>query len=1220
MYNFYTNVICRQNRRFSKILLVMKLTTLIMVLAILQVSARSSAQKITFSQKKATVKQVFKEIKKQTGFDVFYLPEMFKADQTIDANFKDAPIKEIMDKVLIGQPLTYTIDENTIVINKKSISHIPEQKKDANSIRITGVVTDSTGTPLTGATVTVVPARNEATPASPDKEQPKISSASIFTDEKGVFSIDVSEGDMISISFIGYQTYIFTAKQKAFLKITLHPASTQLKEVIINTGYQLLSKERATGSFSKPDMAVIAKRGGTMDLIGRMEGLVPGLVLTFGDRSVSANNNGNGVTTRNSLIRGTSTILTAQNSAPLLVLNGVIVPDFGTLNLDDVADITVLKDAAALAIYGAQSANGVVVVTTKTGSKQLKPVISYSGYINFRGKPNLNYIPVLNSQQYIQTAKEIFSPSVNPYSDFLTNIAPHETILYNLDMGNISQAQANKSLDSLGSISNAGQIKNLFYRNAFTNNHTVSASGGGGFYSYYGSLGYTQEHNNSPGAVNNTYRVNLTQSFNPGDRVKISLNTSLQNLVTSSGSNLNVSNTYLPYQLFQDAKGNAINMPFMTGYEEGLRQTYEQQSGINLDYYPLNELNYTQSKNNLLAVNVTANGTVQLFKGLSFQGTYGYQKLPGTISSFTDGRSLALRKRILGFTAPAAAPGESPTYYIPATGGDYLTGNNDSRSWTVRNQLVYQTKTANGRDDFSFQLGQEVKEFYNYRTSNVVLGYDQALGTYAQIDYNTLNTNGVPGGSVIGNIVSLLGAPFNISKSLSRFNSYFALGSYTYNNKFSLDASIRQDQSSLFGSDVSTQSKPFWSAGGKWRMSNEAFMKSITWVNDLSLRATYGVTGNSPYNGAGTQSDVISALSGSLGQIAGDAFVIQNPSNRQLQWESTSNINLGLNFALLNNRISGSVDYYYRNSTGLLGTTPINPLTGFVSVLGNVGRITNKGLELGLTTENIRGKHFGWSTNFTFAYNKNKIISLTKPNLYSNVASYGVSTTLVPGLPIQSLFAYRYAGLDNLGDPQIMLHDGTITKKINAAKTEDLKYMGTLVPLFNGGLSNTVRYNRLSLTANIVYSLGNVMRRDVNQFYTGRLTNDGFRSGNIAPSFLDRWKNPGDEAFTDIPSYVAAGKINASRRNTAYYTLADINVVSASYAKLRDVTLSYTFAPQMLKSVGIQSLNIYGQATNFLIWTANKYHIDPEYQSLNSGFRGIPPFTHGYTLGLSFTL
>jgi TonB-linked SusC/RagA family outer membrane protein len=1185
----------------------MKLTFLLAFVGIFQVSAKIMAQTVTYSGQSVPLTKVFAAIEKQTGYVFFYEQADIKNTKPVSVIFKNTPLTSALEKIFADQSLEFELQGHTIFINKKApkiktTGSLPAEVLPPGEVR--GIVMDEKMVPIPGITVYL-----------------KSNRFVQITDEKGVFVFqNVREQDSLVFSSVNYENKTVAAVQGTVIKVMLKIKNMQLEEVkVYNTGYQILSKERATGSYSKPDMEVINHRGGTMDLISRMEGLVPGLVLTFGERSTGANFTGNGVATRNSTVRGIATIATSQNSSPLLVLNGVIVPDLATLNLDDVEDITVLKDAAALAIYGAQSANGVIVVTTKTGSKQRKVTINYSGYVNFRGKPDFKYVPVLTSPQFIQAAKETFDPNANYYSQYLYNIAPHESILYNLNSGKINQMQANKSLDSLGSINNFAQIKDLFYRTAFTNNHTVSASGGGNLYSFYASLGYTQEHNNTPGSANNSYRFNLTQSFNPSDRVKISLNTSLQNTVTKSNNAVNISNTYLPYQLFLDAQGNQVNMPFMAGYEESLRLSYQQRSGINLDYYPLKELNYVQNTSNLLAANVTANTTVQLVKGLSFQGTYGYQRLPGYSTIFADNRSLPQRKNLLGFTSPAATTGGSPTYYLPVTGGDYTTNNTNEQSWTVRNQLVYQAMPFKGRDNLTLQAGQEVRELYNYRTSTTVLGYDQLLGTFARVDYNTLNKTGVPGGNIIGS-VSLLANPFSISKTTARFNSYFGLGSYTYNNEFSLDASIRRDQSNLFGSDISAQAKPFWSVGGKWKITHEAFMKPLTWVNELSLRATYGVTGNSPYVGAASQNDVLQATSDGYGQIAGGAFVIGTTANRLLEWESTHNINLGINFVVLHNRISGSIDYYHRNSTGLLGTTPVNPLTGFVVILGNVGEITNQGVEIALATDNIRGKDFGWTSNFTLAYNKNKIISITKPNLYSNLATYNAGSSVVPGLPMQALFAYRYAGLDNLGDPQVILHDGSITKVYDAAKAADLKYMGTTVPVFSGGFSNTFRYKSISLTGNVVYSLGNVMRRDVNTVYTGRLTNSGFRGANVPPSFMDRWKQPGDEKFTDIPSFVAGAKTNFIRRNTDYYRLADINVVSASYVKLRDITLSYSFSSRVTKALGIQAINVYGQTSNFMIWKNNKYNIDPEYQALNSGIRNIPPFTHGYTLGLNVTL
>ena len=1205
MYKIYTRNPGVAMPCLQKILLTMRLTTVIMILTLMQVNAKGLAQRITMNHENVSLEKVFKEMRRQTGYDFLFNVDAIRQNKKVNAQFKNSTLQDALTQCLEGSSLTYSIEEKTVIIKRKSHSFMDKVAGLFAVIDVEGQVLDTLGQPLVGAVVFI---ENHKTVSR--------------TNEKGYFKlVGVPQDAVLLINFLGYSIQKVKVT-KEFMTIVMRQNSLDLKTVeVYNTGYQVLDKERVTGAFSKADMAIVSKRSSSMDLISRLDGLVPGLVISRGTNAVTANINGNGIATQKSTIRGIGTFNKAQATEPIYSLNGVIVNDFSSLNLDDIAEISVLKDAAASAIYGARSANGVIVVTTKSGTKQARPKISYSGFINFRGKPDFKYAPVLNSKEYIQTVKEIFDPVAFPLSNFFDGyIAPHETILYNLKAGKVTQIQADKSLDSLSSINNMDQIEKLLYRNAFTNNHTVSASGGSNLYSFYASAGFTQEHNNKPGSLNNTYRLNFTQTINPSDRVKISLNASLINNNSASTADLNIGNTFLPYQLFQDVAGNAINMRYMTGLVEDVLQSYEQDSKINFDYYPLNELGYSKFNSNLTAVNITANGSVKLWRGLSFQGTYGYQKTPGSSTGYTDNRSLSLRKRLIYFTVPASVPGGSPTYAIPRNGGDYRTGNNDQRNWTVRNQFIYQAKPANGRDNLSVQVGQEANETYGFRTSNTVMGYDEALGTFSLIDYQSLNTRGVPGS--IGGLVYLLPSPYSIEQSKTRFTSYFGLANYTYKGLYSVDASLRKDKSNLFGSNISSQNKPAWSIGGRWKISGESFMKSVKWLNDLSLRTTYGITGNSPYGGAASQYDVVRGFSGSdvFGGVSGDFLTISSVANRNLYWERTENINIGLNFAVLNNRIGGSIDLYKRNTTELIGVLPVHPLTGGTSITGNVGHMLNNGIEVGITTENIRGKDFSWTSNIAFAYNRNKLLKLTMPDIYSNAATYSAGSQIVAGRPMQALFAYRYAGLDNLGDPQIFLNDGTITKKNNAAKAEDLKYMGTTVPVFNGGLSNTFRYRGISLSANMVYSLGNVMRRDVNRLYTGRLAPDGFRLANISPSFLDRWKKPGDEAFTAIPSYVSLGKINGSRRNTEYYTLADINVTSASYVKLRDLTLSYEFSPRILKALNITAISVFGQSTGFMIWKANKYGIDPEYNDLDNGIRNIPSFNHSYTLGLNFTL
>jgi hypothetical protein len=400
-------------------------------------------------------------------------------------------------------------------------------------------------------------------------------------------------------------------------------------------------------------------------------------------------------------------------------------------------------------------------------------------------------------------------------------------------------------------------------------------------------------------------------------------------------------------------------------------------------------------------------------------------------------------------------------------------------------------------------------------------------------------------------------------------------------------------------------------------------MKVIKWMNDLAIRGTYGITGNSPYTGAAALYDILGSQPQSQsGGVAGDALVVSQPANNKLSWETTRTVNIGIDYTLLDRKISGSIEYYHKTTTDLINNTPLNPFSGFTSITGNLGRLLNHGIEMSLMTVNVRTRHFSWTTNFTFSYNKNKLASYPALSaLYSSSAFGKLNAGSFPGYSLSPLFAYKFAGLDSIGDPRVRLADKTVTKNPNISQASDLIYKGTIIPLFNGGFSNTFSSGGFSLTVNMIYNMGNVMRRDFNTFYTGRLTAlpRGF-SGNVNEDFADRWKKPGDEAFTNIPSYVANQITSATRRNISYYEDGDINVVSASYIKIRDITLSYDLQPRMLRSVRTHAVRVFAQATNFMVWKANHYGIDPEYISATSGIRSIPPYQHSFSLGANVTL
>ncbi|MBS1567080.1 MAG: carboxypeptidase-like regulatory domain-containing protein, partial [Bacteroidetes bacterium] len=467
-------------------------------------------------------------------------------------------MNKALEEVFFGRFLDFEIQGNTVFISKKVSPRLLQDLPPSAYPVITdyapgdvhGLVKDEKQNPLPGITVF---ARSTHTVT--------------VTDANGEFMFkNLADGDTLQFNSISYETLMVRANTRSLMIVTLKPRVAKLENVnVYNTGFQTLDKERATGSFGKPDMQVFRERTSTMDIIGRLEGQVPGLQIVVGAGNYTANINGNGVTTRKSIIRGASSAILPAD--PLYVVNGVVINEFSSVNPDDIEDITVLKDAAAAAIWGARAANGVIVVTTKTGSKNQRMSINYSGFVNYIGRPDFTKSNMMTTPQFIQTAKEIFDPVTFPWSSLNTSeVSPHEQILYDQNRGIISAAVANQKLDSLSAINNLHQISELLYRPTITTNHNISASGGNNFYSFYASLGYTGSQSSTPGTKNNSYKLNVSQSITAGSRLRMTLNTSLINIVTSSLNYPSVPGSFLPYQLLRDAAGNNLNMNYMTGY------------------------------------------------------------------------------------------------------------------------------------------------------------------------------------------------------------------------------------------------------------------------------------------------------------------------------------------------------------------------------------------------------------------------------------------------------------------------------------------------------------------------------------------------------------------------------------------------------------------------------------------------------------------------------
>lgn len=1185
----------------KKIFLVMRMTAFIVLIACLQVSARSAAQ-VSLHVKKASLQSVLESIHRQSGYDLVYDVNMLQQKAVpVNINVTNVPVEQALKMVLANQPLSYEITGSHIIYIKKKTDprlqeeYVPAAVAPPHTLK--GRVVNERGEPVAGALVTV-----------------KGSKIAAITDDSGNFTFSGIDADVVLVATsLNMERTEVAVHGGNLVNIMMKTTVAELADVAVqvNTGYQTLTRERASGAFAKPDMNIFKVRTGTMNVQTRLEGLIPGLAIIPGPRNII--NRSGASSADQALIRGSSSIY--LNGDPLYVVNGVQVADLNNLNPDDVADITVLKDAAAAAIWGSRAANGVVVITTKTGGRNEKLRVAYNGFVNFQGKPDFNYIPMMSSRQYIQAAKEVFNATEYPWSNLSYSsayVAPHDLILYNLSRGLISQQQADMQLDSLAGIDNRQQVKDLWYRNALLTNHTFSFAGGSNMYDFYASVAYNNTVSNRPGEKNNAYRLTLNQNFQPARGIKISWNGILGQTRTESPRNISIENRFLPYQLFRDAAGNNLSMAYVQGMNDSVRANYQARSRINLDYNPLNEVKYGYSKSNGLAVNLSSNVEIKLYRGLSFKGTYGYITDNVRSTSYDDIQSYLMRRELLGFTVSPTLT-STPVYYLPNKGGKYVVANTQQRNWTVRNQLVYLFSPRNGRDMGSVQAGQEAQEQTSVNNTSTVRGYNEALQSYVLLDYNTLG-QGIPN-TILPYNNRLSDQPFSQTELRDRFTSYFALFNYTMDRRYSLDLSWRVDKSSLFGKDVSVQNKPVWSVGGKWQIGKERFMQQVKAVNDLAVRATYGITGNSPFAGATALYDVLMAEQGSY--VAGPALTITELANAKLAWEQTATKNFGVDFSLLNRRIRASIDYYQKSTTNLLGTITLNPLTSSNAALGNLGKLVNKGIEMSVNAIPVQTKAFTWTTSLVLSRNSNKLVSYTALSVFANTAGSKVNTTSYwIAQPMQPLFAYRYAGLDNMGDPQIRLANGTITKGKNVAQVDDVAFMGTTVPKVTGGFTNSLQYKSLTLTANMIFNLGHVMRKDLNTLYTDRLTGiTGMFTGNIEPYFLNRWKAPGDELTTNIPAYVSSMDEDYNRRDNNYYRFADINVVSASYIKLRDITLAYRLPAPALRLLHLTGINLFVQTGNFMLWKANKEGIDPEYHTLTTGTRRMPAFTHSYSVG-----
>lgn len=1040
----------------------------------------------------------------------------------------------------------------------------------AQSFSIKGKVTDNKGNLLLNASLTAV--RNNKT---------VMNTASGFVLQLNTLP------DTLIVSNTGFVTKkVIVREAGENMNIELETGYQELQDITVSTGYQLLPKERATGSFTFIDNKTLNKQVGAT-ILDRLNGVASGIL--FDDSKSKGDNK-----QLNFTIRGLSTINGPQD--PLIVVDNFPYDgDINNINPNDVESISILKDAAAASIWGTRAGNGVIVITTKKGKYNQPLSISFNSNVSIAAKPDLFSIDQISPSDYIDMEQFLFNKG---YYDNIINSTPYQAltpvvdILNKVHNGLVDSASASTMINAFRKHDIRSDYQKYLYRSAVNQQYAVNITGGAGNISYAITGGLDKNissldagFNRITGAVRNTYR--------PLKSLQISTGLTYTDNRSASGrpgyGSMLIGGRNVPYLMLADANGAALSVP--VNYRDSYTDTAGGGYLFNWKYYPLSD--YQHSTSMLRQRDLLANIGIQyqLVKGLSIDVKYQYERQEGDTRTLQDTASYAARNLINTFSQVDATAGQ--VKYIVPLGSILQLSNGVTVSQNLRGQVNYSGNI--GKGVLSAILGAEAKKVSADANSYTVYGYNDNLLTVAQVD----NVNAYP--TYLDGSPSYIPDGASFSGRQNNFVSYFGNAAYTYLGKYTVSGSFRKDASNLFGVNANNKWNPFWSSGLAWDISKESFYHSA-FLPYLKLSTTYGFSGN--VNQAMSAVTVLYYYNANSNTNLPFAQVSQ-VANPNLGWEKVGTFNIGLDFASKGNKLSGSIEFYQKKGSNLFGVSPIDYTAGIGNniVVKNVANMKGTGVDLGLNTKNI-DRVFKWTTGLLVSYN-NSITTRYYLQGFSAGAYIGRGTAISPmaGKPLYSISAFRWGGLDpNTGDPRGYTgnnlssnYDSLFQQKYGAG----VVYKGPASPLFFGALSNSFSWRGFSLTMNIIYKLGYYFRKNTINY--NLLLSSGIGSSDYAK----RWQKPGDENTTAVPSFVYP--VDSQRDN--FFEFAEANVGRADNIRLQFVNLAYEYIPKS-KQVPFKSMQFYLNAANLgILWRANKWGIDPEYQG------GVPP-VKTYTIGL----
>ena len=1081
----------------------------------------------------------------------------------------------------------------------------------AASRQVQGVVISSEDNmPLIGASVYI-----KAEDLSKDGNSPTITG--VITDIDGKFNISVPEGvTRLFCSYVGHEVQeLKLVPGKDQYEITLFP-SAQMLDAVVVTGYQTVERRKLT--------AAVGKLNISDETIGAVKSIDQALAGQIAGLSVTSTSGAPGAPAK-IRIRGTSSLNGTQD--PLWVLDGIplegtdvpqsnVLNDVSNiqqssiagLNPADIENITVLKDAAATAIYGARAANGVIVITTKKG-KVGKPVINFSSKFTYMPTLSTNRLNMLNSQEKVDLELELLRSNF-AYGDNkggVSKIISGYGLTDAYKKGGWSALTPEAQTDISRLRNTETDWGDILFRDAFNQEYSLSLSGGNERVTYYTSIGYYQENGNVKGVGLDRLNIVAKTSYKVNRMLKFGVSL----FVNRRNNKTYLTDTYgLVNPVYYSRKANPYYQPFDANGNYVYDFDVQNNSDTDLGFNIFEERKNTSNEETINALSSIFDAELRFNDKLKFTTQLGLQLDKASKEQIADKESFSMRiiRKNSKYWDSAS---QSNKYFIP-DGGVHKAYENTNSQITWKAMGEYRD-SFNDIHELEVMVGTELRKTWYETLFSAGYGFDRQTLTTKPVVFPDEDR----------------ARQFPLHQKTYKENAYvsfFSTASYSLMNRYTFGGSIRFDGSDLFGVDKKYRYLPLYSVSGLWRLSNEPFMQGTRkWMDNLAFRVSYGIQGNIDKN----TSPFL------LGKYIVDNILpggsehmidINSAPNKKLRWEKTQSVNVGLDFSVLNQALNLSVDYYYRKGTDLIGKQMLPLETGFVSTNINWASMVNKGVEVSLSTRNVATKNFSWYTNLNFAYNNNKVLREAIPEAQT-----------IPGregYPVDAIFAIKTAGLDEEGYPLFYDKEGkkvtlkelyrlqdpfglgfTVNSDVTPAEERSFySYIGSQDTPYTGGLINTFSYKNWELTANLSFNLGGYVRTTPSYNFI-----NFDRGQNVNSDILDRWtpENTDGRLPALITSEKRADEYYWYDQKSEIYKNLDIWVNKLNYFRLQNLRLGYRLPEKMTKSLGMGSASVAIEGRNLLVFGSSyKNFLDPE--SMYNPYAPPIPKSITFSLNLNF--